>query len=168
MPTTDSLLARHVVLAVVAEKPRHGWAVHRELAPGSDIGRAWSLSRQLTYRAIDNLEKEGLVTRAEPRPGDGGDRVIISPTPSGKKHLREWLEEPVDHLRDVRTELLVKLMLRERAGLDNTAFITLQKQRFSGAVDALTSNKSRDLVDAWRAESARSVMKFLDGLIRRG
>lgn len=155
------------MLALLAEEPRHGWAVQRELAPGSEVGRAWTLSRQLTYRAIDNLEKEGLVTRAARKPGDGGDRVIISPTATGRKQLREWLGQPVEHLRDVRTELLVKLILRERAGLDNTAFISLQKEKFSGVVDALTSNRSRDLVDAWRAESARSVMKFLDGLVHR-
>ena len=168
MPTADSLLARNVVLAIVAERPRHGWAVHRELAPGSDIGRAWSLSRQLTYRAITNLEKEGLVRRAARQSGEGADRVILSPTPGGRRHVRKWLDEPVAHIRDVRTELLVKLMLRERAGLDSTQFIRIQTDRLLPVVQALTSDDPRDVVDAWRSAAASSVMGFLDGLNRTG
>jgi PadR family transcriptional regulator AphA len=164
--TADSLLARHVVLALIVEKPRHGWAVHRELAPESEIGRAWTLSRQLTYRAIDNLEKEGLVRRASRRSGDGGDRVVLSPTSAGKKRARAWLEEPIEHVRDVRTELLVKLILRRRAGLGITDFVVEQRKRFTDVLDALTSNRSNDLVDVWRAESARSVMRFLEELSR--
>lgn len=164
MPTADSLLARNVVLALVAEESRHGWAVHRELTPGSDLGRAWSLSRQLTYRAIDNLENEGLLRRSARRAGDGADRVLLSPTAAGRRHVLSWLDEPVAHVRDVRTELLVKLKLRERAGLDNRAFVAAQREVFAPVVEALTSQRSRDIVDAWRAESALGVMRFLDSI----
>ena len=41
------------------------------------------------------------------------------PTPAGRRVAKRWLDAPVQHLRDVRTELLVKLALRDRAGLDN-------------------------------------------------
>lgn len=164
MPTADSLLARNVVLALVAEKPRHGWAVHRELSPESDLGRAWSLSRQLTYRAIDNLENEGLLRRSARRAGDGADKVLLSPTTAGRKHVLAWLDTPVAHVRHVRTELLVKLILRERAGLDNHAFVAAQRKVFAPLIGAMTSRRSRDVVDVWRAESALGVMRFLDSI----
>ena len=166
MATSDSLLARDVVLALVVEQPRHGWALQRELAPGSTLGRAWTLSRQLVYRAIDNLEQEGLVRRSRPVEGEGADKVVLSPTAAGRRRTKVWLSEPVGHVRDVRTELLVKLILRERAGLDNRGFVGLQHDRLAPVLGLLSSNKSNDPVDRWRAESARATMRFLEGLAR--
>jgi len=79
----------------------------------------------------------------------------------------------VDHLRDVRTELLVKLALRARMGRDNEPLLAAQQTRFEPFIDLLTSADSRDrgadgagagddLVDLWRRESARAVRRFLD------
>jgi DNA-binding PadR family transcriptional regulator len=162
--TSDSLLARDVVLALIVEQPRHGWAVQRELAPGSPLGRAWTLSRQLVYRAIDNLEQEGLVRRSRPVEGEGAERVVLSPTAAGRRRSKMWLSEPVGHVRDVRTELLVKLMLRERSGLDNGGFVRLQRDRLAPVLGPLAASSSNDPVDRWRAESARATMRFLEGL----
>jgi molybdopterin-binding protein len=74
-----------------------------------------------------------------------------------------WLDAPVEHLREVRTELLVKLALRERAGLVNEALLSEQRLLFEPAIDALTSTRDgEDLVDLWRRENARAVRRFLD------
>jgi DNA-binding PadR family transcriptional regulator len=35
----------------------------------------------------------------------------------GREELARWLNEPVDHMREVRSLLLLKLVLLERAGL---------------------------------------------------
>jgi len=86
MAKQDAQLARDVVLALIVQQPRHGWALHEELAPTGEIGRAWTLSRQLVYRTIDILEADGLVKRALPKDGGGADKVIISPTAKGKSH----------------------------------------------------------------------------------
>ncbi len=85
MAKQDAQLARDVVLALVTLTPRHGWALHEELAPTGEIGRAWTLSKQLVYRAIDSLATDGLVRRAAPKDGGGADKVIISATAKGKK-----------------------------------------------------------------------------------
>ena len=88
---------------------------------------------------------------------------ILAPTPAGRRLVKRWLDTPVEHLRDVRTELLVKLSLRARAGLDNQALLAVQRQLFESAIDALTSSHADDdLVDLWRRESARAVRRFLD------
>ena len=63
----------------------------------------------------------------------------------------------------MRTELLVKLFLRERAGLHNEDLLATQQQLFAPTIDALTSTSAEDdLVDVWRRESARAVRRFLD------
>ncbi len=164
MARADAQLARDVVLTLVAQQPRHGWALHEELAPEGQIGRAWTLSRQLVYRAIDTLESDGLVKRAQPKDGGGGDKVIISPTAKGKAHVIAWLDEPVAHLRDVRTELVVKMMLRERAGLPAKKFLNDQQATFAPLLRAIESSPAVTPVDMWRRESASSVKRFLTRL----
>ena len=155
--------AEHVCLVLVNQGISHGWALGTVLAPDGDIGRIWSLTRPLTYRAIDGLIEKGLLSRRGRTAGLGRDRVVLAATAAGRRTSERWLETPVPHLRDVRTELLVKLALRQRAGLDNEALLNAQQVLFEPAIDALTSGQGgEDLVDLWRRESARAVRRFLD------
>lgn len=152
------------MLALLVEQPRHGWALQRELAPGSEIGRAWTLSRQLVYRTVDNLVDEGLVRKGRRTEGDGPERVVLSPTAAGRRRALEWLGEPVVHVREVRTVLLVKLVLRRRMGLANTRFLSRQRRTLAPVAEAIVSRRDGDEVDRWRAESAAAAMRFLDSL----
>lgn len=160
----DAQLAKDVVLSLLVEQPRHGWAIHEILSPTGDIGRAWKLSRQLVYRAIDSLEADGLVRRTAPKDGGGADKVVITPTAKGKAHCTAWLNQPVAHLRDVRTELVVKVMLRERRSLDIAPFITAQKEAFAPVIHSIESTPARTAVDMWRRESASAVKRYLSRL----
>lgn len=161
MARQDAQLAKNVVLALVVEEQRHGWALQQELSATGEIGRAWKLSRQLVYRAIDTLEDEGLVKRATPKDGRGADKVIISATAKGKSHIAKWLNEPVTHLRDVRTEMVVKVMLRQRADLPVADFVARQRIVFEPVFRAIEQSKEDGAVDAWRRESASAVKRYL-------
>jgi PadR family transcriptional regulator AphA len=166
MAKQDAQLARNVVLALVVHTPRHGWAIHEELAPKGDIGHAWTLSRQLVYRAIDTLVEDGLVKRATPKDGGGGDKVIISATALGKRVTTKWLDTPVTHLRDVRTELVLKVMLREKFELELLPFIDSQRKVFDPLIAAINADKSDSPVNVWRKESANAVARYLTQLER--
>jgi molybdopterin-binding protein len=162
-PHPKASFAEHVCLVLVTQGVSHGWALGTLLAPDGEIGRIWSLTRPLTYRAIDGLVEKRLVTRQGLRAGHGRDRVVLGPTAAGRRVASGWLDAPVEHLREVRTELLVKLALRERAGLVNEALLSEQRLLFEPAIDALTSTRDgEDLVDLWRRENARAVRRFLD------
>lgn len=154
--------AEHTCLALVDEGPRHGWALVRDLAPDGEVGRLWHLSRALTYRALDGLAAKGMVAREEPRPRRTRDRVLLRATPLGREANRAWLDAPVEHLRDVRTELLVKLQLRRRAGLDVEGLLRAQRELFGPRIDRLLHPVEGELADLWRRESARAVRRFLD------
>lgn len=166
MARQDAQLARNVVLALVVLSPRHGWAIHEELSPTGDIGRAWTLSRQLVYRAIDTLVEDGLVQRATPKDGGGADKVIISPTAAGKRIARKWLDSPVIHLRDVRTELVLKVMLRDRLELALAPFLELQHEVFDPLIASINKDASDSPVNLWRRESANAVKRYLTRLER--
>lgn len=162
----DLSLAENVCLALIEEGINHGWAIGTELAPDGEIGRIWSLSRPLTYRALEQLEVKRLVRRSSAQGtlgGRGRDRVLLSCTPAGRRVSTQWMAAPVEHLRQVRTELLMKLVLRRRRGLDLAPLITAQQTAFREHFDILTTARpDAEVVDLWRRESARSVRRFLD------
>ncbi len=165
---SEASFAEQVCLALVCQQVSHGWALGTLLAPDGEVGRIWTLSRPLTYRAIDGLVDRRLVTRQGRHAGHGRDRLVLAPTASGRRVSRRWLDAPVQHLRDVRTQLLVKLFLRERAGLECESLLLAQKRLFEPAMDGLTSTRDdEDLVDVWRRESARAVRRFLDQTLRQ-
>jgi hypothetical protein len=47
--------AELVCLTLIIQGVAHGWALGTMLAPDGELGRIWTLSRPLTYRAIDGL-----------------------------------------------------------------------------------------------------------------
>ena len=63
---TEPSFAEWVCLTLVNQKVSHGWALGTMLAPDGELGRIWTLSRPLTYRAIDGLVDKRLITRRGP------------------------------------------------------------------------------------------------------
>ena len=62
------------------------------------------------YQVVKKLVQLGLIAeRSTERSDRGPVRTIVAITPAGGRALRRWLEEPVDHVRDVRSMLLLKL-----------------------------------------------------------
>ncbi len=161
-------LGEHVGLAVLARGAGHGWVIVRELDPDGELGRIWSMTNPNVYRAIDQLVDKGLVRRGEREAGRGPGRTMLSLTAAGKRAVRRWLDQPVDHLRDVRTELLLKLVLRRRLGLPDAPFVAAQQAALAGRVDSLLGpgHAGDDVVDGWRREHARAVQRFLATLAR--
>ena len=159
-------LAEHVCLALIADRDTHGWAIVKLLAPEGEIGRVWSLSRALTYRAIDGLVTKAMVTRDTSSSQPKTDRATLIVTEIGRSENIEWLDRPVEHLRDVRTELLVKITLRTRARMNNGTLLAAQQHTFAPTIDALTTGTDTDLIDVWRRENARAVRRFLDLALR--
>jgi DNA-binding PadR family transcriptional regulator len=161
-----------LVLGVLCEEPRHGFAVARELAPNAELGRIWTVRRPLVYRALDHLVETGLAEARHVEPGaQGPERTVVAPTRSGRALLRQWLREPVEHPRDVRTVLLAKLALLARRGeplrplaeAQRTAFADVlrgleRRRRSSAGVDRLALH--------WRTSANRAIAAFLDAVIR--
>jgi len=123
----DCSLTDWVVLSLVTEGPTHGWAVAAALAPDGPIGRVWTVRRPLVYRSLATLQTEGLVEACgEEASARGPARALVRATAAGKRARNRWLEEPVQHVRDVRTEFLVKLALLERAGRSSVELVRRQ------------------------------------------
>jgi PadR family transcriptional regulator AphA len=168
-PADPLSMAEEVCLALIAEGRTHGWQLGTLLAPDGEVGRIWHLSRPLTYRAVEQLVVRRLVRRQAATGATGArERQLLTATAAGRAHARRWITTPVEHLRDVRTELLVKLALVERAGGDRAALLAAQEAAFADTIDSLVAPgpDDGDLVRLWRRESARAVRRFLDAARR--
>ncbi|HUR75137.1 MAG TPA: helix-turn-helix transcriptional regulator [Sporichthya sp.] len=163
--------ARVVLGVLYVEGPAHGFALARKLSPEAELGRAWSVSRPQVYRAIEQLAEAGFARAGEVESGSRGPgRTPFQITAAGTSAAREWFDQPVDHLRDARSELLVKLMLRDRMGLPRSPFIDEQHRVFVDLTAALVKRSDADpadLVAMWRAEMARGVLAAI-GRLRSG
>lgn len=162
-------LGEHAVLAVLAEQSRHGWAVARELGPEGGLGRVWTLSRPLAYRALDQLAARRLIRATGTERGEGPRRTIYAPTAAGRRELDHWLSTPVEHPRDVRTELLLKLAIAKRWRLDTRSLLRAQQRVFRpvfAALEKAARTRSADVVDRWREESVLAIDRFIKGQLR--
>ena len=69
------------VLALLCERPAHGWALARQLSPAGELGSIWSLTRPLVYRSLEILEERELIVPAGSEPGARGpNRTIFRAT----------------------------------------------------------------------------------------
>jgi len=158
------------VLGLIAEQPRHGFAVRKALGPDGEVGRVWSLPGPLVYRALTTLQAKGLarVVGAE-RSDVGPQRTLVTATPAGRELLGAWLWQPVEHLRDFRSLLMLKLVLLDRARREPADLVAAQRERLEPIVAALTEQARASAgfdrtLATWRLESARAAVRFLDGL----
>jgi PadR family transcriptional regulator AphA len=159
------------VLALLSEQPTHGWALSLQLGPEGELGSVWSLGRPLVYRSIDILAERGLIEPAGSEPGlRGPHRTIYRTTCDGATALMQWMEEPVEHVRDVRSLLLLKLVLIDRAGLERDRLLHAQRALVVPAIATLErrlaeSSGSEAIFVRFRLESTRAVLDFIDGLL---
>jgi PadR family transcriptional regulator AphA len=172
MPTAEDLSLREwAVLGLVAEGRTHGFEVSRAFGRGGPMGKIWTIPRPLVYRAIASLQSAGLVGAIGASPGERGpERRLVEATPEGRAALQGWLVKPVAHVRNARSELLVKLALHDRAGTDPVELLGAQ----SAQLDPLLAGLREKLAEAegfdatlarWRLSSAEVLATFVAGLI---
>jgi DNA-binding PadR family transcriptional regulator len=155
------------VLGVVAERPTDGYAIARLLAADGPVGQVWTLERNEVYNSLKTLIKAGLVSREGTQPGLGPARAVLKVDPTGRRLLRKWLSQPVDHIREVRHLLLLKLVLLDRSRRDRTILIDAQKAKLAPILERLERERNGaegfDRVLAhWRVTSFQATLHFLD------
>ncbi|MGD9703093.1 MAG: PadR family transcriptional regulator [Acidimicrobiia bacterium] len=169
----ELLLGEWACLGILYRAPAHGFAIAARLKPSGDVGRVWSLSRPLTYRSLEQLANRGYIHAIGEEPGiAGGNRTILAATRRGRAQLRKWLDTPVTHLRDLRSELLLKLIIADICQIDLTDMLDRQRDHIEQLV-AAHSEQIRsgggpiDVVTLWRSESGQAALRFLQRLARQ-
>ena len=166
-------LAEWVVLVLLTQQPAHGFAVAQLTAPWGSLGRIWQVPKAVVYRAIGRLDAARLIRPAGTEPGSGPQRTLYAATDKGRAYAARWLEQPVRHVRDFRSELLLKLALLDRAGDDPAALLQAQRAVLEPLVAAIESRRARGqsfdaTILAWRRANAGAALQFLDAITPGG
>jgi PadR family transcriptional regulator AphA len=167
----DLSLTDQVVLALIAEEPRHGFGIAAEIAHDEALSMAIVVRRPLVYRSLNHLEDARLIEPSRTEAGKrGAPRTIYRATKSGIRQTDEWLEAVVTHPRDARIELLAKFALRSRRGLSNRRLAARQRKHFEPIAASLkksvATSSTADLVRKWRHESINAMVGLLRELER--
>jgi DNA-binding PadR family transcriptional regulator len=162
LPVPDLL-----VLAILGEQSSHGWAVAQLTARDGELGRIWHVPKAIIYRSIGRLLEVGLIEPLGTERGPGPERTVYRVRPAGRAAARRWLNAPVGHVRDFRSELLLKLALLDRRGDNPAGLLTRQRMVLEPIVRALQAASARDgefdaVLLAWRKASALAALDFLD------
>lgn len=160
-------LPEWTVLAVVRERPAHGFAIAALTARGGDLGRVWQMPRPVIYRALSRLEAAGLVTPGDVESGGGPPRTVYAITDAGRDAVDDWLAQPVLHVRDLRSHLLMKLALLDRRGLPAAALVTAQRAALEPVLAAIAAERARAegfeaVLLSWRHGNIAAAVRFLD------
>lgn len=104
---------KHAVLGLIAEEPRHGYAVRAAFE--EQLGDFWELNFGQVYQVLTTLEHEGLVVGADERVGKRPPRTVYAITAKGRQALRRWLEHPISRKQPFRDEFFVRLLFARDA-----------------------------------------------------
>lgn len=163
-------LAEWLVLCLVCEEPRHGFAIARLLDSGGSMGRIWRVPKPVVYRALARLEQLDLVRSSRAQPSSQGPaKSPVDATEAGRALAVAWLSRPASHNRDVRSELLVKLALLDRSGGNPGELLDAQRQQLDPVARALrdrlaTSCGFDRTLALWRCETMNATLRFLDAM----
>jgi DNA-binding PadR family transcriptional regulator len=167
-PERPLSLIEWVVLCTACEKPTYGSVVAGLFSRGGSLGRVWLVSKAGVYRAIPRLEQLALVRTLGPqRAEDAPPHWMITATPAGRQAARVWLRTPVAHGREVRSELMIKLTLLDRARGNPQDLLRRQLAAFGALAAALadrviTTTGSEHTLALWRHEMMSGTIEFLD------
>lgn len=157
------------VLGVLADEPTHGFAISKQLEASSAVGRVMTVRRPLVYRALDRLVELGYAEPIDVEQGGGPQRVIHRVTRNGRRRLNLWLDQPVEHVRDLRIEFLLKLAILERSGRSPGSLIQAQRNALDPTLEALDDPAldRADHVELWRRHNAVAAGAYLEELESR-
>lgn len=153
-----------VCLSFVRLGVKHGYPIAQEFDVDGSVGVVLTATRPVVYRELAMLESRGLVASKADRGTRGQAKKILKLTAVGHKALDNWLLEPVNHIRDMRTEFLVKVMMRQKLDMPIAPFVSAQRDALADVTETLGRNDDESLVSLWRREQARAVVRFLDEL----
>jgi PadR family transcriptional regulator AphA len=160
-------LPEWLVLAIVSQQAAHGFAVAQLTAPGGDLGRVWQVPKAVVYRAIGRLHDADLIAPEVTEPGLGPQRTVYAATARGQQAAARWLSTPVEHVREIRSALLLKLALLDRAGQEPSDLLRAQRAVLEPIAAAIEASQARSTgfeatLLAWRRATAVAALDFLD------
>ncbi len=106
--------AEYAVLGALERGPAHGYDLYQYLS--ESLGAVWTMGLSQVYALLSKLERDGLITHQRQVQENRPDRKNFTLTSNGRKTFKDWVRQPVPHVRDLRLEFLCKLHFARALG----------------------------------------------------
>ena len=155
-----------VLLGALMDGPKHGYEI-RQFMDGS-LDSTWFVGTSQLYLLLKKLEETGLLQSRKKQQETRPTKRVFFLTDKGKHIFLNWLNKPIDHMRDFRIEFLAKLFFFDHLsfeGGDN--LIDLQVQRFEKLQESINqkikteNNSYTQLVYGFKLATAKSRIQWL-------
>jgi PadR family transcriptional regulator, regulatory protein AphA len=162
--------AEYPVLGILLGGPLHGYEMCRRMGEGT--GSIWRLGKSQIYALLAKLERQGLVIHERVGQENLPAKNIFSLTREGGEVVKEWLEQPVHHVRDMRLEFLTKLWFarqaspgRERFLIEKQLAACREKAEALARLQDSCGNQVEELSIAFRLTVIKATVSWLEGLL---
>jgi len=164
-----------LILGALMVQPGHGYAIRSYLE--NSLLDIWRIATSQLYNALRKLEEQNLISSRVEAQDTRPDKRTFRITGAGRERFLEWFFSPTDKVRNLRVELLAKLLFLEQLGLDGGAAMieaqkktlqdikkTLEKMRSGMPVsyDALVVSQKIATVRVWLEWIESEVIPFLN------
>jgi DNA-binding PadR family transcriptional regulator len=102
-------LGEYAILGILRERPMHGYDVSRHFGPDRDLALVAPMEMSNIYAMLKDLQELGLIEGEREVVGLRPPRTVFHLTADAEAQFYAWLEEPVGRMREVRSDLLLKL-----------------------------------------------------------
>jgi DNA-binding PadR family transcriptional regulator len=160
----SSLSIEHGLLGFLRREPKHGYAIHQELADPNGLGQVWQIKLSRLYALLGKLEDAGFITATIEPQENKPSRKLFQLTKVGERAFEGWLQSPVRHGRSLRLEFLVKLYFAGMEGADEVARLLAAQRELCRAWLAAEQEIINDELEKGRRYS-RLVHQFRSGQI---
>jgi len=151
-------------LVLISNGQSHGYQLAKQFEPSAALGEVLTLTRPVVYRAIKTLEAQKLIRSVDSLGSRRQLKFELRCTSDGQRAAQRWLGEPVSHIRDLRNEFLVKVLLLQTSKVGTKRLIQNQRKALAAVAESLLADEAPTPVAIWRREQARAAMRFLDQL----
>jgi len=159
----------YALLGLLSEQPAHGYRLQQAFAESADLGAVIRVEAPTLYAALKELAARELIAGHEVRRGPRPPRTVFDLTADGRAVLEAWLNAPVERLREIRLDFLLKLyFLRRRDANTARALVDAQVaacHRYLARLEAWAAELPLDswvyLVAESRVVAARGTLEWL-------
>lgn len=107
---------QYAILGLLHGRPAHGYELQRSFGDGGDLAGVVHVEQASLYAALKDLAARGLIEGIEAREGARPPRTVYALSRRGQRLLSVWLRTPVERLRQVRLDFLLKVYFARGRG----------------------------------------------------
>ncbi|MDM8520464.1 PadR family transcriptional regulator [Anaerolineales bacterium HSG6] len=112
--TKRNLTIEYALLGFLRERPMHGYEIHQKMMQPTGLSLVWHLKQSQLYALLGKMERWGYLSKKTEQRPSHPPRKVFELTALGQEQFLNWLENPVEHARELRIDFLAKLYFAQR------------------------------------------------------